>query len=136
MLPKLWFTCPMPCIVGCPMVACWLIALRILRNSSMILLLFPSPDPDMPPSIASPPPAAFAICRLAACRWLMFSIMPPANESTRRPPRSEEHTSELQSPYDLVCRLLLEKKKKQGNKVVSITNTKKKYYIIHILKND
>src|SRR5438094_5156300 len=25
--------------------------------------------------------------------------------------RSEEHTSELQSPYDLVCRLLLEKKK-------------------------
>src|SRR5437867_12408124 len=30
--------------------------------------------------------------------------------------RSEEHTSELQSPYDLVCRLLLEKKKKNNNK--------------------
>src|SRR5437762_7594440 len=28
-------------------------------------------------------------------------------------PRSEEHTSELQSPMYLVCRLLLEKKKKQ-----------------------
>src|SRR5437867_8317218 len=28
--------------------------------------------------------------------------------------RSEEHTSELQSPYDLVCRLLLEKKKKKS----------------------
>src|SRR5437763_7609194 len=28
------------------------------------------------------------------------------------PPRSEEHTSELQSPMYLVCRLLLEKKKK------------------------
>src|SRR2546421_12867421 len=28
-------------------------------------------------------------------------------------PRSEEHTSELQSRSDLVCRLLLEKKKKQ-----------------------
>src|SRR5207248_6928075 len=27
--------------------------------------------------------------------------------------RSEEHTSELQSPYDIVCRLLLEKKKKK-----------------------
>src|SRR5947208_10129243 len=27
-----------------------------------------------------------------------------------RPPRSEEHTSELQSPDHLVCRLLLEKK--------------------------
>src|SRR5207248_10882001 len=38
----------------------------------------------------------------------------------RRPPRnrvrSEEHTSELQSPYDLVCRLLLEKKKKKKKK--------------------
>src|SRR5437867_5311851 len=30
--------------------------------------------------------------------------------------RSEEHTSELQSPYDLVCRLLLEKKKKKKKK--------------------
>src|SRR5207248_10050260 len=27
--------------------------------------------------------------------------------------RSEEHTSDLQSPYDLVCRLLLETKKKK-----------------------
>src|SRR5438094_6837438 len=32
--------------------------------------------------------------------------------------RSEEHTSELQSPYDLVCRLLLEKKKKNQNKLI------------------
>src|SRR5467141_4566381 len=31
---------------------------------------------------------------------------------TRRRPRSEEHTSELQSHLNLVCRLLLEKKKK------------------------
>src|SRR2546426_5826360 len=30
--------------------------------------------------------------------------------------RSEEHTSELQSPCNLVCRLLLEKKKKRGLK--------------------
>src|SRR5690349_25080070 len=30
--------------------------------------------------------------------------------------RSEEHTSELQSRRDLVCRLLLEKKKKEKNK--------------------
>src|SRR2546426_2830066 len=29
--------------------------------------------------------------------------------------RSEEHTSELQSPCNLVCRLLLEKKKKQDH---------------------
>src|SRR4051794_41698279 len=39
---------------------------------------------------------------LVAAQW--FSV-----------PRSEEHTSELQSPVHLVCRLLLEKKKKVNN---------------------
>src|SRR5260370_27607751 len=34
----------------------------------------------------------------------------------RKPVRSEEHTSELQSHLNLVCRLLLEKKKKKKNK--------------------
>src|SRR5437764_8006885 len=33
-------------------------------------------------------------------------------------PRSEEHTSELQSPMYLVCRLLLEKKKKNMTKTI------------------
>src|SRR2546426_9302528 len=33
----------------------------------------------------------------------------------RSNPRSEEHTSELQSPCNLVCRLLLEKKKKTND---------------------
>src|SRR5437879_7825380 len=43
--------------------------------------------------------------------------------------RSEEHTSELQSPMYLVCRLLLEKKKKRrmtliiSNKVEKLSNT-------------
>src|SRR5438094_7235675 len=38
--------------------------------------------------------------------------------------RSEEHTSELQSPYDLVCRLLLEKKKKKKNeRIIRKPNT-------------
>src|SRR3712207_7225728 len=35
----------------------------------------------------------------------------------RFPPRSEEHTSELQSRQYLVCRLLLEKKKKPHNNI-------------------
>src|SRR5690348_17558450 len=43
--------------------------------------------------------------------------------------RSEEHTSELQSPVHLVCRLLLEKKKKEENK----KNTSK--YIIDLFNN-
>src|SRR5690606_39458178 len=65
-------------------------------------------------------------CR-PACRW-----RPPRPPSRRcgcrgpgpsprarrraRPARSEEHTSELQSRENLVCRLLLEKKKKTQNK--------------------
>src|SRR5689334_24563372 len=36
-----------------------------------------------------------------------------------REPRSEEHTSELQSQFHLVCRLLLEKKKKNSKSTVS-----------------
>src|SRR5204863_6919970 len=45
----------------------------------------------------SPP----AISQSLTCRW-------------RRARRSEEHTSELQSRRDLVCRLLIEKKKKKN----------------------
>src|SRR5256885_11790892 len=36
-------------------------------------------------------------------------------QRSSRSERSEEHTSELQSPCNLVCRLLLEKKKKNNN---------------------
>src|SRR5207249_6421666 len=43
--------------------------------------------------------------------------------------RSEEHTSELQSRFDLVCRLLLEKKKKQKKK---IQEKKKKKITIYV----
>src|SRR5712664_4697983 len=57
------------------------------------------------------------------------SPRPYANsDSTHEPrpsPRSEEHTSELQSRSDLVCRLLLEKKKKQEPKTSN--KNKKKY---------
>src|SRR2546426_6626418 len=38
------------------------------------------------------------------------------NRSFHLDVRSEEHTSELQSPCNLVCRLLLEKKKKCGGR--------------------
>src|SRR6266571_8384443 len=38
----------------------------------------------------------------------------PARGHRGPPPRSEEHTSELQSHVNLVCRLLLEKKKKKN----------------------
>src|SRR3989454_3052585 len=43
------------------------------------------------------------------------SVTPDGTLFVRVATRSEEHTSELQSPCNLVCRLLLEKKKKNHN---------------------
>src|SRR5690349_23169024 len=58
-----------------------------------------------PPSSSSP-----SSCSASSCRWRRCSPgWSAARAPTRR--RSEEHTSELQSRRDLVCRLLLEKKK-------------------------
>src|SRR5260370_30137764 len=48
-----------------------------------------------------------------ANRWRRRSSLIPARKTTNRVRnRSEEHTSELQSHLNLVCRLLLEKKKR------------------------
>src|SRR5690349_23240540 len=44
--------------------------------------------------------------------WVPAAMVPMAMHFVPR--RSEEHTSELQSRRDLVCRLLLEKKKKKS----------------------
>src|SRR5256885_12233239 len=44
--------------------------------------------------------------------------------------RSEEHTSELQSPCNLVCRLLLEKKKKQRIQLLPYTLHEELLHII------
>src|SRR5438094_4115632 len=51
-------------------------------------------------------PISLSISSTAACAALYGPLHGGAN-------RSEEHTSELQSPYDIVCRLLLEKKKEK-----------------------
>src|SRR5256885_12621758 len=58
--------------------------------------------------------ARFADRRLPAKRRVApewFHSQSPTDAACSR--RSEEHTSELQSPCNLVCRLLLEKKKKK-----------------------
>src|SRR6266581_7849977 len=46
------------------------------------------------------------------------SLMLEVRSSNFELPRSEEHTSELQSPVHLVCRLLLEKKKNNWNRIL------------------
>src|SRR5256885_12721749 len=53
----------------------------------------------------------------AARAWPASRVAPPLRH------RSEEHTSELQSPCNLVCRLLLEKKKKKFYTCIMITTT-------------
>src|SRR2546426_8594977 len=52
---------------------------------------------------------------LPAARGVRELLRPAADRRPRHGVRSEEHTSELQSPCNLVCRLLLEKKKNYGD---------------------
>src|SRR5436190_9940186 len=66
--------------------------------------------------------------RSPRCCWSSSapSVRPWPAESCRMPsvpskPRSEEHTSELQSHSDLVCRLLLEKKNKDLVRALAVT---------------
>src|SRR5205807_10328621 len=49
--------------------------------------------------------------------WGLISTF-VVGEKTKNSLRSEEHTSELQSPCNLVCRLLLEKKKKEDKNIL------------------
>src|SRR5437667_8626587 len=64
--------------------------------------------PDEPEDLAVPDPEGDRAQRREAAE----ALRQPANrENYRAANRSEEHTSELQSHHDLVCRLLLEKKK-------------------------
>src|SRR2546426_5759870 len=69
----------------------WIISRLAGGNSSGIISFFSIPTPCSP------------------------VIVPPTETQ-----RSEEHTSELQSPCNLVCRLLLEKKKKKTPQAVHI----------------
>src|SRR5260221_10918495 len=55
---------------------------------------------------------ALPACTVVSKLWLA-KLYPTHNLLTTVQARSEEHTSELQSHSDLVCRLLLEKKKKE-----------------------
>src|SRR5260370_29998336 len=75
-----------------------------------------------------------AVAIIAPWPWTLIGIKPTndallATEVDRAGPqtralRSEEHTSELQSHLNLVCRLLLEKKKTQNNSKKMYLDTK------------
>src|SRR2546429_5743400 len=70
---------------------------------------WPRWTPPMPP-VAKKRMPAIAAARMVAAT-VVAPALPPAST------RSEEHTSELQSRLHLVCRLLLEKKKKNTSHV-------------------
>src|SRR2546430_11783791 len=63
---------------------------------------------------------------LPNCRLRVPTVVRMAWFKKERKPRSEEHTSELQSQSNLVCRLLLEKKK---------TKYRKRHDLRHLLHN-
>src|SRR5690625_3337719 len=79
-----------------------------------------APEPPELPAPSEQPPAAAGAGSEQAARALSGSSSPVAARARRdrvrgtwaREARSEEHTSELQSRGHLVCRLLLEKKKR------------------------
>src|SRR5438552_7552423 len=81
--------------------------------------LFRSTVPVSRPSSTTPPPAAIWRCSGVTFARIGASIV---SRDVSALMRSEEHTSELQSPDHLVCRLLLEKKKKK--------------YLHHIINNN
>src|SRR5207249_6198473 len=79
--------------------------------------------PISPPARSRPPPAARRGSSRTGAPSARRRARAPSGRCAARTPRasaaipaaprrSEEHTSELQSRFDLVCRLLLEKKKK------------------------
>src|SRR2546421_1157266 len=65
-------------------------------------------------------PRSGSAARICGSSMRMVHGDPGSNQDGKLTQRSEEHTSELQSRSDLVCRLLLEKKKKKTN-VMSYT---------------
>src|SRR2546429_6800864 len=72
---------------------------------------------------------------LAACGYSLRGNLPDRIK-TVAVPRSEEHTSELQSRLQLVCRLLLGKKKKNNRALCSLdirttVNTHSQYTVDH-----
>src|SRR5205807_4392569 len=63
-------------------------------------------------SVSSSSPLSSRRARTKVARWIASTVHTARPWATSHAIRSEEHTSELQSPCNLVCRLLLEKKKK------------------------
>src|SRR2546430_7827534 len=109
-----------------------LVCALLLRNNCMILLFFffQAEDGIRDLTVTGVQTCALPISEVrgqAEATALMPEVAPhqliTLEEMERRYLRSEEHTSELQSQSNLVCRLLLEKKKKRISALARHTHT-------------
>src|SRR5437764_2809361 len=81
---------------------------------------------DLRPELHQRRPESVPLGQVAEA--LFVHVGPPA----RTTPRSEEHTSELQSPMYLVCRLLLEKKKMHCRRIqITFTTSIRNGWLYH-----
>src|SRR2546426_1243897 len=84
--------------------------------------------PNLPETLSNFSPGDVSCARASQYRrpstsnWIRSTS--PVATARRLAYRSEEHTSELQSPCNLVCRLLLEKKKKKETKRAQMATTR------------
>src|SRR5207237_5935003 len=109
------------CVHSAP---CWLILSLRSRLPFFVLLLRRPPRSSLFPTRRSSDLLAARHLESEVARGLLDAFgdgargvderaVPVENDEHHRRMRSEEHTSELQSHLNLVCRLLLEKKNKQ-----------------------
>src|SRR5437879_11375489 len=82
---------------------------RPLRDAALVLE--DDPGPATPSVFFTAGQRVVTQCRIAVSFRSFARLAGRCSVQSSAPKRSEEHTSELQSPMYLVCRLLLEKKK-------------------------
>src|SRR5699024_12730038 len=100
--------CPVLCYLFCSLPHLDLHSFPTRRSSDLSpdRARCPSPGRSIPTAAAHTPAST-----ASPAAPIATSTSTPAPTSNARSSRSEEHTSELQSRFELVCRLLLEKKK-------------------------
>src|SRR5439155_23801022 len=104
-----------------------ILMIRIITSTYPFIFLYSTPPPPRStlfpyttlfrslPLLGGGEPAHSPCPVMASTKWIRPSAGPAISQPSRLiagPARSEEHTAELQSRGQLVCRLLLEKKKK------------------------
>src|SRR2546426_12151598 len=97
---------------------------RLPHESTLVFFFNDTATTEIYPlSLHDALPISEATVSIAITASMSWPPWPPSASAIVIPssPRSEEHTSELQSPCNLVCRLLLEKKKRETGGKPNVT---------------